>query len=324
MSTYESLLARICAEPANDEPRRVCSDFLRDTDEARAELIQAQLALSGRMDPARRMNLQRTGAALLSEHGGRWLKPLEQAHAFGARLTRGFVEEVRLSEEHLAKHGAALFAREPLHRLTVGTRDGQGLAFAAAQPWFERVRYLRLEGGDVEPAARALASASHAGKLVGLALVGAEDESVHALAASTALAGLRSLSVTGGALSDDAAGALAKGTLALERLYLSGTGLSDEGAQALARAKGLASLQLLALNRNAISDEGAQALAGSKTLTVLERLELSRNELSEEGALAFRSPRALPKLRRLELRDMGLGPRELEPVRKRLGAGLRL
>ena len=56
----------------------------------------------------------------------------------------------------------------------------------------------------------------------------------------------------------------------------------------------------------------------------LERLELSGNELSEEGALAFRSPKALPKLRRLELLAMGLDRRELEPLRKRLGTGLRL
>jgi hypothetical protein len=34
--------------------------------------------------------------------------------------------------------------------------------------------------------------------------------------------------------------------------------------------------------------------------------------------------KALPKLRRLELLDMGLDRGELEPVRKRLGPGLRL
>ncbi|MBZ4415473.1 TIGR02996 domain-containing protein [Myxococcus sp. RHSTA-1-4] len=324
MSTYESLLARIAAEPANDEPRLVCADFLRATDDARADLIQAQIALTGRLDPARRRDFQRRVAALLEAHGRRWRKPLEDARATDTRFTRGFVEEARLSEAHLAGHGEALFSREPLHRLHVETQSGKGLALAAGQPWFEQVRYLRLEGSGVEAAARALASAAHVSKLSGLALAGADDGALQALAESPALTGLRSLSVSGSELSDDTAAALAKGKLALERLYLSGTGLSDEGAQALARGKGLATLQLLALNRNALSDEGAQALAGSKTLLQLERLELSRNELSEEGALAFRSAKALPKLRRLELLDMGLDRRELEPVRKRLGAGLRL
>ena len=72
------------------------------------------------------------------------------------------------------------------------------------------------------------------------------------------------------------------------------------------------------------TESRAQSLAASKTLLQVERLELSRNELSEEGALAFRTAKAMPKLRRLELMDMGLDRRELEPVRKRLGTGLRL
>ncbi|NMO23053.1 TIGR02996 domain-containing protein [Pyxidicoccus fallax] len=324
MNTYESLLARIAADPTNDEPRLVCSDFLRATDDARAELIQAQIALTGRLDPARRGDFQRRVAALLEAHGDRWLKPLRDAQAHDARFTRGFVEETRLSEEQLARHGQALLTREPVHRLHVETRDGKGLALAAGQPWFEQVRYLRLEGGAVEQATRALAAAPHASKLRGLTLAGVDDEALRAVAGSPGLGGLRSLCVASSELSDDTAEALAKGKLALERLYLSGTGLSDEGAQALARGKGLATLQLLALNRNALSDEGAQALARSKTLLELTRLELSKNELSEEGALEFRSAKALPKLRRLELLDMDLDQRELEPLRKRLGAGLRL
>ncbi|WP_164008493.1 TIGR02996 domain-containing protein [Pyxidicoccus trucidator] len=322
MSTYQELLARIAAEPENDEPRLVCADVLRGTDDARADLIQTQVALRGRLDPARRRALQLDEARLLTAHGSRWKQPL--AGAQDARFSRGFIEELSLSEEQLAKHGQELLALEPVHRLTVTTRDGKGLARAAGQPWFSQLRWLRLEGGAVAGAAKALASAPHAGKLGGLVLSGADDEAVQAVAGSTALAGLRSLSISSSELSDAAAAALASGKLALERLYLSGTGLSDEGAQALARAKGLTTLRLLALNRNALSDEGAQALAASKTLTSLERLELSRNELSEEGALAFRSPKALPKLRRLELLDIGLDRRELEPVRKRLGPGLRL
>jgi uncharacterized protein (TIGR02996 family) len=324
MSTYEDLLERIAAEPASDEPRLVCADLLTDSDPARVELIHAQVALTGRVDPARRRSLQRQVEALLAAHAARWRQPLDEAKAQEVRFTRGFIEEATLGEDALAKHGPALFSREPLQRLRLHARDGRGLAQAAAQPWFTRVRQLRLTGGGVDAAVKALAGATHAGKLAGLLLSGASDAAVQALAESEALPGLRSLSLGASELSDDSAAALGKGKLALERLYLSGTGLSDEGAGALAKGKALATLRHLALNRNSLSDEGAEALARSKALAALERLELSRNELSEEGALAFRSAKALPKLRRLELLDMGLSSRELEPLRKRLGPGLRL
>ncbi len=325
MSTYQELVARIAAEPDNDEPRLVCADVLRGTDDARADLIHTQVALRGRLDPARRRALQLEEVKLLTAHGSRWKKLLGPAVAQqDARYSRGFIEELALTEEQLAKHGQELLAQEPVHRLTVTAKDGKDVARAAAQPWFSQVRWLRLEGRGVAGAAGALASAPHAGKLGGLVLSGADDAALQALAQGTALSGLRSLSISSSKLSDAAAVALSNGKLGLERLYLSGTGLSDAGVQALARAKGLAALRLLALNRNDLSDEAAEALAASKTLTHLERLELSRNELSEEGALAFRSPKALPKLRRLELLDMGLDRSELEPVRKRLGPGLRL
>lgn len=324
MSTYEELLERIAADPGNDEPRLVCADLLSDSDAARAELIHAQVALGGRVDPARRRELQRKVDALLAAHAARWRKALDEAKAQDVRFTRGFVEEATLAEDALAQHGPALFSREPLQRLRVQAKNGKGLAQAAAQPGFTRVRQLRLTGGGVDAAVKALATAPHAGRLEGLLLSGASDAAVQALAGSEALPGLRSLSLGSSELSDETAAALGKGKLALERLYLSGTGLSDEGAGALAKGKALATLRHLALNRNSLSDEGAEALAKSKALAALERLELSKNELSEEGALAFRSAKALPKLRRLELQDMGLSSRELEPLRKRLGPGLRL
>lgn len=325
MSTYQELVARIAAEPASNEARLVCADVLCGTDDARVELIHAQVALSGRLDPARRLSLTKRVQALLSEHGRKWRAPFDDAHASDVTFSRGFIEQATLSEEALAKHGEALCAREPLHRLQVEAKDGKALGLAAAQPWFERFRTLKLTGGGVARAAKALAQAAHAGRLEKLMLAGADDAAVQALAASTALKGLRSLSISSAELSDAAVAALAKGSLSLEALYLSGTGLSDEGAQALARGTALGGLKLLALNRNNLSDEGVQALAASKALLQVERLELSRNEeLSEEGVLAFRSAKALPKLRRLELLDTYLDRSELEPVRKRLGPGLRL
>lgn len=323
MSTYEALLERIAAEPSSNEARLVCADMIAATDAERAELVHAQVALGERVNPARRKALKQRVEQLLRTHGATWLKPLKEAQANEPLFQRGFVEELDISEENLAKHGQALYAREPLYRLSVTTRDGLGLALAAGQPWFSRVRRLRLAGKALDSALKALALSPQVAKLEGLTLEGAGARALQALAEAKALTGLRSLNLSSTELSDDDAEVLAQGTLPLERLYLSGTGLSDEGAQALARAKGLATLKLLALNRNTLSDEGAQALAKSKTLTALERLELSRNELSEEGALAFRSAKALPALRHLELLGMELDEGELGPLIKRLGAGLR-
>ncbi len=328
MKPDSALVARVAAHPEELEARLACAEAFREDDAPRAELIRAQVALAGRgMDPARRLYLRKRVDTLLREHGKAWMAGLKELGASDFHFSRGFVEEVSLSEENLAEHGASLFALEPIHRLNLEVRKGKGkeLARAVAQPWFEQVRWLKLSGGGVNAAVEALASGAHVGRLEGLVLSSADLEGVSSLARSEALSGLRSLSLTGNEeLGDEGAEALAGLRPSLVRLYLTATGLSDEGAAVLARAKPLQSLELLALNRDSLSDEGAEALAASKVLTNLRRLELDRNELSEDGALAFRSPKALPALRQLSLREMGLSTRALEPLRKRLGNGLKL
>ncbi|AKF84828.1 hypothetical protein MFUL124B02_05080 [Myxococcus fulvus 124B02] len=323
MSDFDTLLAKMVQAPDDDAVRLACADALQAVDPARAEFIRVQLALPGRMDPARRRSLQLRQRALLDEHGVAWLKPLRDARVHEPTYHRGFIEELNLAEDKLAEHGHALFAREPVSRLCVAVRDGVGLRLAAEQPWFSQVRWLRLTGSGVDAAVRALVSAPRTERLSGLVLAGATDASLRALTEKPVLPALRSVSFSSSALSDEGAAVLAKATVPWERLYLSGSGLSDEGVATLARAKGLEALQWLALNRNDLSDEAAVALSKSKGLPRLERLELSRNEVTEEGALAFRSPKALPSLRRLELLDIGLDPDELAPLIKRLGPGLR-
>lgn len=319
-------LARVAAHPEDLEARLLCADAFREDEAPRAELIRAQVALTARgLDPARRRALRLRVETLLSEHGQKWGAGLKALGASDFQFSRGFVEEVSLSEQALAEHGDALFALEPVFRVNLEVRDGKGLAKAAAQPWFERIRWLKVTGQGSTQAAQAFASAPHAAHLEGLVLPGVDLEGLTALSGSESLSGLRSLSLTGAEdLGDEGAEVLAKTRLSLARLYLSATGLSDEGVTVLARAKPLQPLEFLALNRNGLSDEGAGALAASKALTNLQRLELERNELSEEGALAFRPAKALPKLRHLNLRNMFLSLEELEPLRKRLGAGLKL
>ncbi|QSQ14103.1 hypothetical protein [Myxococcus landrumensis] len=322
MSDYQALLSKVVEDPASDAARLACAEALEASDPARAELIRVQLALPGRMDPARRLSLQHRERALMNSHARSWFKPLYAASVFEPRYHRGFIEEVKLPEARLATHGSDLFAREPISRLKVGTSDGKGLALAVEQPWFSQVRWLRLEGEGTDAAMQVLASATRAGRLDSLVLTGAGDASVRELVSSQALPALRSVSLSSCALTDASMEVLAKATLPWERLYLSGSGLSDEGVAVLAKAKGLGALQWLTLNRNEIGDDAAVALAKSKGLVGLERLELSRTEVSEEGALAFRSAKALPKLRRLELLDIGFDADVLAPLIKRLGQGL--
>ncbi|PTL82808.1 TIGR02996 domain-containing protein [Vitiosangium sp. GDMCC 1.1324] len=325
MKSLRELLSGVAAHPNDVEARLACAEVLLGDDAPRAELIRAQVALSGRgLDPARRIALRKRVDALLSEHGKKWMGRLKALGASDFHYSRGFVEELSLSEKDLAEHGETLFALEPVHRLHVEVLSGKGLASAAAQPWFEQLRWLKLSGNG-DGVARALASATHAGSLASLVLPLMDVEDLTALAGSEALAGLRSLSLTGNeGLGDEAAGALAESQLTLTRLYLSGTDLSEEGVAALAGGKRFQSLELLALNRNALTDEAAEVLAASKVLVNLQRLELVRNELSEEGVLVFRSAKALPKLSHLDLRQMGLSEDELKPLLKRFGKGVKL
>jgi uncharacterized protein (TIGR02996 family) len=327
MNPLRELLARVAAHPDDVEARLACAEVIQVDDAPRAELIRAQVALAGRgLDPARRLTLRKQVDALQRQHGKKWRSGLEALGASFFQHGRGFVEEVSLSEKALSEHGETLLALEPIHRLRVEVEDGEGLAKAAARPWFEQVRWLKLtgEGGGVDEAVRLLASAAHAGRLEALVLQDVDPDGVAAVAQSAVLTGLRSLSLTGNdGPGDELAEALADSRCSLLCLYLSATGLSDEGASTLARAKPLQSLELLALNRNELTDEGAEALAASKTLVNLKRLELANTGLELEGALAFRSPKALPALRHLDLRDIGFSSKSLEPLRKRLGDGLK-
>lgn len=326
MSTSLEELKRVATHPEDLAARLACADTLQAEDAPRAELIRTQVTLAGRgLDPARRLALNERVNVLLEEHGPVWGRRLSALGASGFQFIRGFVEEVSLSEAALAEHGERLFALEPVHRLRLDLSDGKGLARAVTQPWFTQLRGLYLSGRGVAAATRVLGTAPQASGLEFLVLSSANGKSVEALLQSTTLTGLRSLSLTGNEeLGDEAAERLASTRLVLSRLYLTATGVSDEGLGALADARPLQSLELLALNRNQISDEGAEQLAASKVLKNLRHLELDGNELTAEGVLVFRSPKALPALNQLCLRGMFLYARELAPLRKRFGKGLKL
>jgi uncharacterized protein (TIGR02996 family) len=321
MTPDRALIAAVAAHPKDEAARLACASWFRERGSPRGELIQAQLALQGRLSPAERLSLRRRVEVLATEAWDEWIAPLQQLGATPVGPLKGLVEEVSLTEEALARHGEALVAREPVHRLRLKVRDGEGLARAAASPWFEQVRWLKLSGA-VDAGAKALASAAHARQLESLLLAEGSEDVANMLARSEALSGLRSLSLTGVELGPEGLAGFAKTRLTLTRLYLTNTCIDDGGVATLA-ASTLKSLEWLALNRNEeVSDEGVEALASSKVLVNLQRLELAKTGVSAEGALAFRRPKALPRLQHLDLSGNYISSSEVEPLRKRLGKGL--
>jgi uncharacterized protein (TIGR02996 family) len=324
MRPEPTLLARIAAQPHDEEPRLACAEwFEKHGAGPRAEFIRAQLALRTRLNPVQRAEKEARVRELLSTHGKAWLAELPGVGKEGVHYSRGFVEELELSEKALTEHGEVLLASEPVFRLRVQVQDGKGLAKVAEQPWFERIRWLKLTG-KADAGAKALAASPHVGHLESLLMPWTTAKGISALAQSEKLTGLRALSLTGSVdLGGDGLAALVQGRLKPERLFLTGIAL-EEGIASCVEGPLLESVTWLALNRDNLSDEDAEALAGSKSLRNLERLELAKNELSEEGALVFRSSKVLPRLKHLDLSGMWYSPKELEPLRRRFGRGLKL
>ena len=324
MRPEPTLLARIAAQPDAPEPRLACAEwFEKHGAGPRAEFIRAQLALRTRLNPAQRKEKDARVRELLSTHGKAWLAELPGVGKAGVHYSRGFVEELELAEKELAEHGEALLASEPVFRLRVQVQNGKELAKVAGQPWFERIRWLKLTG-KADAGVAALAEAPHVGRLESLLMPCVTVKGASALAQSENLTGLRMLSLTGSVdLEGEGLAALVQGRLRPEWLFLTGITL-EEGIADYVEGALLQSVKWLALNRNNLSDEDAEALAGSKALRNLERLELANNELSEEGALVFRSSKVLPSLKHLDLSGMWYSPEGLEPLRRRFGRGLKL
>jgi uncharacterized protein (TIGR02996 family) len=325
MTPGPGLLEKILADPEDPAPRLACAEwFEKHKAGPRAEFIRAQVALRTRLNPAQRLSLNKRVKELLKEHGKAWAAELPGVTQGGLRYSRGFIEEVELTEKRLAEHGEELLAREPVSRLRIEVQDGKGLAKAAGQAWFEQIRWLKLTG-KVDAGARSLAAAAHAGKLEGLLLRGAAVAGISAVLGSEKLSGLRSLSLTGSEeLDDEALGAFAEGRLTLERLYVTGCLTLEEGISPLAEAEWLRGLKLLALNRNGLTDGDVKLLAKSDVFENLERLELAHNELTPAGVSVFRSPEVMPRLKHLDLSEMWHERGKLESLRQRFKSGLKL
>jgi hypothetical protein len=214
---------------------------------------------------------------LLEEHRAAWTTNTEGASSFAMR--RGFVDQVEGDAEVLLTRAAALFASEPVTRLTVTNASG-AVADLAAAGAFAHVLSLTLRGPLGDEGARALSRALAQRK-----------------------APLDMLNLGSCQIESDGAAALAPSLTGCRALALSGNSLGDDGLRALSTSKALSSLQTLYVSDNDLTDDGLAVLAKG-TLGSLVRLSVARNEeVTSTGLAALARSKKLRKLRWLEYTD---------------------
>lgn len=276
------LLAGVLARPLDDAPRLAVAEALRAQGDPRGDFITLQCRLaSTSIAPDRRADLKRECARRLGEHGAEWMAAA--AGTTRREMRRGFLDEVEGGAKVVAELAAALFAAEPITRLTITKASAGTIAELGQAGGFARVLRLTVRGsiGNAGAKALALALSGRTVALTSLNLGSTGIESAGAAALAGALAGCRTLTLTGNAIGDD-------------------------GLAAIARSRSLAALETLFLADTGIGDEGLEALAASPNLPALARLGVARNdEITRAGLRALVKSRKLPRLRWLEYSDGG-------------------
>lgn len=279
-----ALLAAVLEHPLDDAPRLAVAAELRRHADPRGDFIALQCLLATRsLAPDRRADLKRDCEQRLREHGAEWLAP-----AAGVRrreMRRGFVDEIEAAASTLLPLAPALFAAEPITRLTLTGTTAASIAKLAPTGAFARVLRLTLRGsiGDRGAAALAAALSPRTTPLVSLNLGSTGLETAAAATLAPALHGCRTLTLTGNAL-------------------------GDTGIETLARSPALATLETLFLTATEITDAALTALARSPHLQSLTRLGVARNEeVTRAGLRALAKSTKLKQLRWLEYDDDGGG-----------------
>src|SRR5581483_8842999 len=145
MTPREAFLCAIIANPEDDAPRLMYSDWLTEHGDPRGEFIrvQCQLAQMEEDDPNRGA-LEDREADLLWEHEATWLKALPKAR--GVEWTgfeRGFPSRVFFSSvKQFLAHGAAL-AAVPVGWVQI-EMTGDSMRGVLASPLLRHVRGLDL------------------------------------------------------------------------------------------------------------------------------------------------------------------------------------
>src|SRR5262249_20836246 len=110
------LLARILADPSDDDARRVYADALTEAGDPRGELITVQYALATAKTPSAKGALRKREKQLLKKYGRTWTQNAMQ-DATDCEIRRGFVARVTMTGAAWATKGARLFAHDPIEEL---------------------------------------------------------------------------------------------------------------------------------------------------------------------------------------------------------------
>ena len=276
--SVDALREAVLARPLDDAPRLALAEALTAAGDARGELVtlQCKLARPG-LSPSARFEAKRRVRELVAAHGAAWM-----AGAAGLRpqLRRGFVDEGSGTPDALVAH-AALFASEPVTRITVLSASSDGIAAIAAAGVLARAPVVTIRGVLGDAGAEELAKG-----LAGRA------------------APLRSLNLGSAGIEEAGIAALADAMPPCGELVLTNNGIGDEGLVKLGKSKRLAGLTTLFVTDNDLTDEGVAAFAKSTVMTALTRLGLARNwDLSTEGLSAIARSKKLKRLRWLEYSD---------------------
>jgi uncharacterized protein (TIGR02996 family) len=284
----QDLIAGVIERPDDESPRLVYADWLIEKGDARGEFISMQVALARRgLDPQRRLEFKKR-CAQLEVSVAAWRAPAGDLQVV---FRRGFIEEVTGDAGIFLKQADALFAAEPVRRVTLDGLDEAQARQIARAPWLSRLRHLTVRRPSKD-----------------------RDAASHILAAAT---GLRGFSATGGAGAETAAG-IGRSRSRFHWVTLTSNAVGDEGVKRLCTAA-LGECRALYLTRADLSDEGVTALASSPHVAALEHLSLNFNELGAGAVTALVESEHLAKLRRLEVENSELSDDDIGRLRERFG-----
>jgi uncharacterized protein (TIGR02996 family) len=324
MNDHEPFLQAIIAEPEDDAPRLVYSDWLEERGHPRAEFIRVQCALARGEGTSRlRAEWREREEELLAAHRAQWLKPLR---GFGRCLhfRRGFVEKMNMTAVKFLERGETLFRLAPIRALRIMDIESRMPTLAACPS----LRYLRelsfTNHGFSLTGLRLLSSSPHLVSLTSLSLF---STNLEAPGLRILLEGRRLPRLTELDLGANRFGAVGAETLAgwsgahrLSFLDLSFNHLGDRGLAALANSLYLNNLAFFSLCQNEIGDVGVRALADSAQFAKLETLSLRRNRIGIDGARALAASPFLARLTRLDLAGNDLDPDAQQVLKARFAS----
>lgn len=258
---HDDFIAAIRADPTDDGPRLVYSDWLQEQGDPYGEFVLAQCraAAGAGSDWADR------AARLLAEYEPQWTAELRRAGAEQIVFRRGAVDEFKISGRRLRAFDD-LFALAPLVRHLRVRSAHLGFPFRFESPAFGQLTSLTLRVGSLLPdAAAQLAEADH-------------------------LAGLRALDLHGNRLGDTGVAQLVGNPrfTGLRHLNLTANGLGEAAAELVASAPFARGLKRLEIGMNRLTDHGARAFTETDVFDGLEWLDLMHIGVSEQRAQVLR------------------------------------